>query len=371
MGIGGGLRRPSAAWAFGSLFLLAAPWAAAAADGDWDSKFKIHGFLSQAWAKTDGEQYLGISEDGTTDYRNIALQFRFQIADRQSLVFQLGHESRGESPRDEIRSDIELDWAFYEAQLSNFSLRVGRMPLPIGIYSELRDAGHLLPFYGPPVTVYGETSFATETIDGASLTFGLFQDSPWNVEADVFAGQGSISEKSRLGGLKVTDTKDEWGFRAWLNTPVEGLRLGINHHEFDTESSLVFRNGSTQSISLLSFDWTRDRWMVRSELGEGDLSLGTRQAVVRSGYLTLGYSPLPKFWVYLQSERRDLSLSPKIAPTRRLHDAAGISLTYAISERVVVKLEHEDLDTTDVDRLLGPNEVASVKTTIASISVAF
>ena len=367
MGIGGVSLRRLAALCVGSLAL--APITVGA--DDLSSKFQIHGFLSQAWAKTDGEQYLGIPEDGTTDYRNLALQFRFQVADRQALVLQLGHESRGESPRDAVRDEVEIDWAFYEAQLSKMSVRVGRIPVPLGIYSELRDAGHLLPFYGPPVTIYGETSYATESIDGVGLNFVFLEDSPWNLELDVFGGQSTLSEKSRTTGVKVSDTEDDFGARLWLNTPIEGLRIGFNHHEWKTEDSVVFRNGKTQDLSYLSLDWTRDRWLVRSEYGKGDFALAQLGADVDFGYATLGYSPLPKLWVYLQGERRELSLTPKAQPDRRVHDSIGISLTYAVSERVVVKLEHQDIDTTDVDRLLGPLEIPNVKATIASLSVAF
>lgn len=368
MGNSGDSSRRVAAWMVGSLILVA-PFSAGAAE--IDSKIQIHGFLSQAWAKTNGEQYLGITEDGTTDYRNIALQLRFQIADRQSLVFQLGHESRGESPIDAFRDDVEIDWAFYEAQLENATFRVGRIPLPLGIYSELRDAGHLLPFYGPPVTIYGETSFASESIDGIGATLFFFRDSPWSVDVDLFAGQSEFSEKSRTGGAKYSDTRDDWGARIWLNTPVEGLRVGFNHHSFKAEGSVVLRNEARQTLDYLSFDWTRERWLVRSEFGSGSFALPFLEADVDLGYLTLGYSPLPKFWVYLEGERRDVAVRPELTPDRTSHKSVGISLTYSINDRTVVKLEHQHVHSTDMDRVLNPIEVPEVETIIASVSVAF
>ena len=346
--------------------------AEAATVGGDNSKIQIHGFLSQAYAKSDGEQFLGITEDGTANYRNLALQLRFELAERQALVFQLGHESRGESPRDAFRDDVEVDWAFYEAHFDHFSVRVGRFPLPLGIYSELRDAGHLLPFYGPPTTIYGETSFASDSIDGASVTFNLFPDSAWNLDADMFAGESTFSEKSRTGAFKLAKTRDDWGVRLWLNTPVEGLRLGYNHHSFEVPSSVVLRNQTRQDFDYLSFDWTRDRWMVRSEFGRGNFALPFGlDAKVDIGYLTLGYSPFSRFWVYLQGEKRDVALTPKLQPDRTSHESLAISLTYAIAERVVVKLEHHDVETTDVDRATDPLETPKVKVTIASLSVAF
>ncbi len=87
---------------------------------------KISAFLTQTWSEEKEEQYLGISEDGSADYRTLALQIRLIADDRQSLVFQLGHESFG-TPSSE-RDDVELDWAFYEHQFSDMSMRVGRTP---------------------------------------------------------------------------------------------------------------------------------------------------------------------------------------------------------------------------------------------------
>jgi len=369
--MGFGTARSLKAFLFVCLVLGIPIKASAETLGGDDSRLKIHGFLSQAWAKTDGEQYLGITKDGTFNYRNLALQLRFQLAEKQSLVFQLGHESRGESPRDAFRDEIELDWAFYEARLSNMSVRVGRIPLPLGIYSELRDAGHLLPFYGPPIIIYGETSFASDSIDGVGLTFNFFRESPWNVDLDVFAGESSFSEKSRTGAFQVAQTRNDWGLRLWLNTPVEGLRLGFNHHSFEIVSSVVLLSNATQPFNYMSVDFTRERWLVRSEFGRGKFALPFLEADVKLGYVTVGVSPLPRFWVYLQGEKRDTSITPKVQADRTSHKSLGISLTYAITDRVVAKAEYSDFDTVEVDRPVNPIEIPKVKATILSLSVAF
>ncbi len=270
-----------------------------------------------------------------------------------------------------MRDEVELDRAFYEAQLNPLSVRVGRIPLPLGIYSELRDAGHLAPFYGPPVTIYGETSYASSRSTGpastpvssrirpgASTPTSSPARAPFPRRAAPAASRFRIPRTSGAPGCGSTPRSKVW-------------RFGFNHHAFATNESIVFRNGENQSFSYLSFDFTRDRWLVRSEYGDGDFKLAQLGANVKFGYVTVGFSPLPKFWVYLQTERRDLSLAPKVLPDRRVHDSIGLSLTYAISERVVIKLEHQDVESTDVDRLLGPLEIPSVKATIASISVAY
>lgn len=343
----------------------------AAESGDLGSKLKFHGFLSQAWAKTDGEPFLGITDEGTTDYRNVALQLRYQLAEHQSVVFQLGHERRGSSPREPFRDEVEIDWAFYEARFTSGAVRVGRIPVTLGIYGELRDAGHLLPFYGPPTVIYGETSFASEWVDGIGFSYNFGGDAPFNVELDAFFGEGEIFERSNFGGVKVSSTEDDWGLRAWLNTPVEGLRVGLNHHSFQVPKSLVLRDGEKQTFTYASFDLNRDRYLVRAEFGKGDVLLPFLEADLEIGYLTLGFSPFPRFWVYLQAESREVMLTPKVAPDTKSYESTGISLTYNISERVVVKAEHNDVTTSDLDRPVGLLQLADVKATLVSLSVAF
>ena len=74
----------------------------------------VHGFLTQAFAISDGNQILGIDKDGTTDYRNLALQFRYDMNDQSNVVIQFEHRRMGESPVLKLQQDVELDWGFFE-----------------------------------------------------------------------------------------------------------------------------------------------------------------------------------------------------------------------------------------------------------------
>jgi hypothetical protein len=55
--------------------LCAAILAAPAVAGAQDDKLTIHGSINMGYGKTDGLPYFGLNEDGTSDYRAIALQF--------------------------------------------------------------------------------------------------------------------------------------------------------------------------------------------------------------------------------------------------------------------------------------------------------
>ncbi len=157
--------RAAALLAF-TLFRLS--WPSAEEAEPQERKFFFNAYVTQAWGETDGGQVLGLDEGGTFDYRNAALLGRWQLTSKDRFVVQLSHESIGESPLGEIRDDVELDWAFYEHRFpADFEVRVGRVPIPFGIYNEIRDVGPLLEFYRPPVSIYFEGAFSAEAVDGA------------------------------------------------------------------------------------------------------------------------------------------------------------------------------------------------------------
>jgi hypothetical protein len=345
--------------------------AAAQAETPVADRLTIHGYLSQAWAISDGEQYLGITDDGTAQYRNLALQFRYEVDQGQHVVIQLGHERRGESPRDALRDEVELDWAFYEGRFGANTWRAGRFPMPIGIYAEIRDVGHLLPFYGPPVTVYGETTFSSETVDGVGFSRSFRADQPWSLDLDLFYGQTDMTERVGNGVFRAIDSERNFGGRLWLNTPLEGLRLGLNHHTMVVDNSTLLLPGENQSTSYASLELQRERFLLRSEIGYGEYRLRNFDIEGLLGYVTAGYSPLPKLWVYAQYELRELEFS-RFLGTQKTHEDLAASITYSFSERVMLKLEHHDVRTTDLDRLVVTgSEFPELRYTILSLSAAF
>ena len=150
----------------------------------------VHGYLNQAYAFTDGKSIFGITKDGTTDYRHLALQFRNDVDESNVFIIQLSHRREGNSPEMQFHDDVELDWAYFEHRFSeNFSIKIGKIQLPLGIYSEIRDVGVLLPFYQIPYMPYGESSYMSETIDGFSFKHTLPLSDNSSIESDLFVGQ--------------------------------------------------------------------------------------------------------------------------------------------------------------------------------------
>lgn len=345
---------------------------AAAQESDRD-KFQIHGFLTQAYADASfaegglttplpAELTLGIPEDGTTDYRFMALQFRYEITDRDIVIVQLSSRSLGNSPIEVVEDEIELDWAFYERRIGeNTSIKVGRVQIPLGIFNEIRDVGTILPFYRPAFSFYSEGSFTSETVDGLALSHTFFSETEWPLDADVYYGEFDLIEATSgfaEAPAILAQAKDAYGAQLWLNTPILGLRFGAGFQQRDVTGGLegVFRpvGGATEFDDyFFSIDGVFDKWVARAEWREieGDIDSPlfgfVSTATQTNYYIQAGYHFTDQFRLYGQAEFSDIeNTSVAFTEPQEFDDRRdyGIAINYLFSPSVVLKLEYHEYE---------------------------
>jgi hypothetical protein len=343
------------------------------------SKLQVHGFLTQAYATanfvkrdpsvdtgpTFDELALGIPEDGTFEYWNVALQFRYQITPKDVMVVQFSSRRLGDSTISDLEDEVELDWAFYERRLTdNTTLKVGRVQIPLGIFNEIRDVGTILPFYRPAFSFYREGSFTSETVDGLTLSHTFWPESDWSLEADFWIGNWHQVELAPfLQGQAVETDEEGFGFQFWLNTPVPGLRLGLGAHERDTSAGLDGFNrpegGETHFEDYyFSLEGIFDRWVIRSEYRNFENDPGPFPAFMAGDfvaeteffYVQLGFHFTEQLRLYVQSEYNDTTSSASIftgSLTTRFREDTGIALNYLIRPDLVFKVEYHEVDGED------------------------
>jgi hypothetical protein len=125
------------------LFVLGALSARGESPGTTLEKFSLHGYLNQAYAVSEEYPIHGIPTDGTTELRDLALQFRFDATARDGLAVQVRHQAFGESNRE--TDDVELGWAFYQRKFSDAAtVKAGRIPLPLRHLQRSGWSGHHL-----------------------------------------------------------------------------------------------------------------------------------------------------------------------------------------------------------------------------------
>jgi hypothetical protein len=345
------------------------------AEGDTPRKFSFNAYLTQAWGATDGGQVLGLDEHGTFDYRNAAFLARYQLTPNDRFVVQLSHEKVGDSPLGEIRDDLELDWAFYEHRFPRgYEVRLGRVPIPFGIYNEIRDVGTLLEFYRPPVGIYFEGAFSSEAVDGLVLSKEFFADSPWSLGVDLYAGSWDRPE-FLVPNIYEGEARQARGAQLWLGTPLEGLRFGFAFQRFNQhEGAVFFRNpdSSRFDVYLLSADLDLERLVLRAEsqLIETTFSF-VPAADIAAHYGLAGWRFTPEFEAYamFETSKSRFSFGPGIPSSEfgPQYEDKAISMVYRFHPKALVRVEAHHYETTTAD-VPVPAGQASVITDFAIVS---
>jgi hypothetical protein len=295
----------------------------------WLSKFSVHGYISQAYAVSDDHQILGIPTEGTTDYRDLALQFRYDRNPKNAVVVQLRQERLGDSPR--RRDNVELDWAFYQHNFSDrLSLKAGRIPLPLGIFNEAGGPGGGSPFFRPPVEFY-ERRYTSKTLEGVLGSGSIDGPGNWSVDLDGYFGQWKVD----YGETQQSDAKNAWGAQAWINTPLTGVRFGGGAYRCDVEPPTGVRADYLMLHASVEADL--DRWLLATEYLRGNLDDRGRY---RAWYGQVGYQLTPRVSVHARGAvaRIELPVNGHTAVST-LSEDLGLAVNYALTPSLLFKVE--------------------------------
>ena len=341
-------------------------------------RLQIHGFLTQGFARSSAESVMGIGKEATADYRTAALQVGYQLGSRDDLIIQFAHTRIGNSLLNEINPDVELDWAFWRHRFGPVTARVGKVPMPRGIYNEIRDVGTLLPFYRAPVTIYSE---GYETIDGAVLSHSMDWRT-WGLDTDVYAGawKGIDLDFDGEGAeVEVELMKRTIAGQLWLRTPLTGLRVGVSGARWVEEDLSDDDPIALEGFLMGSVDGTFERALVRSEYRHAFGADSKR----REYYAQLGYRIKPELAINLQGEYATRLHDPEedeegneitpIAEQRFVYaQDLALGINYSIAPNIVFKIEGHMAKGYNFEHFMdtrGP--AASTRYVITSVAVSF
>jgi hypothetical protein len=337
-----------------------------------EARLQVHGYLNQAFADTDEGVLFGIPPSGTFDYRTAALQFRFAMTDHDNLVLQLSNKRLGESPVMQVEPDVRLDWAFYERRFAGSgSFKAGRVPIPQGIYNELRDVGTVLPFYRVPFNFYQEGSYTSETLDGVQLSYTVFDSKKWPLELHAYFGGWELIET--LGGATpVTVARAEQGLggQLWLRTPLPGVRLGLGGQTYNVRGG-ARPPGQKEDWNTwyASFDGEYQRVKLQAEYRAVNIGADTD---FEAFYILAAVNVLKGLSVNALGDFGNLQF-PGL--DRDLHRDWAVGVSYAFRPNLVAKAEYHWATTfIEDDRALGfldPQPAGKINYTILSLAASF
>jgi hypothetical protein len=312
-----------------------------------DDRFSFHGSLNAAYGKSDGLPVFGINKDGTSDYRAVSMVLGYQVSPKDRVVTQLLHRRIGTSPLSASEPAVSAVWAFYERKFDNgATLKFGRNPLPRGIFNEVRFVGTLLPFYRVGAPVYGET---LEYIDGVVGNKSFDLGGSWSLDASVFGGGFDIRAvlPSQTSGSQVIRLRAEnsAGTQLWLQTPVDGVRLGafVNNYQQTPRASLPAASRPNRTTTTLySFDAVKEHGFVRAEYTAFKSKTATGRSHFDGWYTMAGVKPHAQLTLaaeYSASNQR-VTLPAPIEPiTLPVTKDIGLGASWAVTPALVFKLE--------------------------------
>jgi hypothetical protein len=355
--------RTASSLVFGTVLLLAGPSAAAA---QASQPLVVHGYMSQAFAKSWQHGIAGIPTGGTLDYRAVALQIGYTMTAADRIVLQFSHRRMGTSVLESEGNQVRLDWAFYQRDLGDGQLRVGKVPLPRGLFNEIRDVGTALPFYRAPFFFYLETG---ETLDGVSIGQRFFAHRPWSIETEIYGGEFEFEYAdpdeagATLGRLRA---RVMHGGQLWLETPLPGTRIGVGGFRYrESGDSTKQFLGSWQ----LSAQTLYDRFFANAEFQSARSSAYDYEG----WYAQAGVRVIENLTANLHVEGSNVTAA---TPLGDMHvdyardKAAG--LTWMVRSNTALKVEYHWFKGYAVDDW-APFHVPPVKAKylIASVAVGF
>lgn len=154
---------------------------------------EIHGFISQGYLKSDDNNYLANTEDGTCEFTEVGINFSKEF-DKVRIGLQLLSRDLG----DFGNNDIKLDWAIGDYRFNDLlGIRIGKVKMPMGLYNQERDLDMLRTSVFLPSAIYDEgTRDFNDTFQGAEIYGDLDARALGSFEYELFYGTTNVDEES-------------------------------------------------------------------------------------------------------------------------------------------------------------------------------
>jgi hypothetical protein len=232
----------------------------------------IHGFVSQGYLKTDKNNFVDRTEDGTFEFNEAAINFSMEPMDSLRIGLQLMSRDMGDSGN----NDLYLDWGYADYRWKDaLGFRVGQIKVPMGLYNQNRDVDFLRTFVFLPQTIYNENYRAFRTAyRGAEVYGNIPLGSFGDMEYEFLVGTPEMDTDEPLFqgmfqlyslGIGTSTYKDpdiylDWGLASALrwNTAVEGLRFGATNLHAKAKADAIVTGSPYTSGADVRFAWEQE-----------------------------------------------------------------------------------------------------------------
>ncbi|PKH04967.1 hypothetical protein [Moritella sp. Urea-trap-13] len=301
-------------------------------------RMSINGFFTgKVGVASNDAGYNGYDKEADfSEGSKLGIQGSFALTEQTKIVAQL--VARGSDDW-----STEMEWAFLSHDFDNgFVTRIGRLRVPLYMYSDYLEVGYAQPWASPPSELYSIVPLSS--FDGVDVIYDFelgevavaLQASYGHADRDTGETLGEVDYEDILGA-SASFSYEEWVFRTtYYQTTLNTTTPGQLGQFFDNEQSyfagvgLSYDNGSLLAIS---------------EFAVSDVE--GQYSDTQSGYITLGYriSDFTPYVTYAFLETTDDSerVNPADGLQKALFDwqrtAYSVGTRYDISSNLALKAD--------------------------------
>lgn len=169
---------------------------------------EIHGFISQGYLKSDHNNYLADTKDGSLEFNELGINFSTKLAPLLTVGLQLFSYDLG----DVGNNELQIDWAYADYRFREWlGLRVGKIKVPLGIYNEIRDVDMIRTCIFLPQSVYQEHHRYALTATKGIGAYGLLKMKRLgNIRYQFQGGIFDVGRDSGAQKIFESDTGDRF-----------------------------------------------------------------------------------------------------------------------------------------------------------------
>ncbi|AKP74017.1 hypothetical protein Psal006b_01525 [Piscirickettsia salmonis] len=279
----------------------------------------------------------------------LGLQMNAHITDNLSAVGQLVANNASQN---DGQFKVQPDWAFLNYQLdNNWSVSVGRMRIPIYLYSSNFYVGTSYPWVSPPAEVYN--LMPIYNFNGAQITWDTpLGQSAWSINTKLYGGYIDDTVNVPLGPSTLT-SHNAIGFDTRLTNNIFTFNLAAMHMRFDISPFPQTGTGINDSYANLITAGAAVNYHNFFSIIEG----GVRNVAYeipsnQSAYATFGYNigkwqPSITFAALRTSPRANRPASyitpdgQKVDIMNTQQNSVTVDLKYHLKPNVTLTLEDE------------------------------
>ncbi|MBU0996050.1 MAG: hypothetical protein KJ737_26440 [Proteobacteria bacterium] len=201
-----------------------------------DDELDIHGFVAQGFLKTDHNNFIQNTEDGTFQFNEMGLNFNTQLSDSLLMSIQFFASDFGDIGNDEITiSHANVDYYFREWLCIKAGINRGAF----GFYGDTRDIDMLRTYVFLPTSVYPEAyRDCINSAKGVEIHGNMYPsllalemgDLSYRFQygfIDIPKGSGIERILAKRGHTDTLSSSTDTSFNLLLtwDTPMPGLRI--------------------------------------------------------------------------------------------------------------------------------------------------